>query len=710
MRIREGPHKARFLRAIGTLGLSLLALVSGRVLPLNAATNASVGIRLHIKNPPNAITDLQAAPVGSQTGDIQLNWTAPANANQIPIDHYLIRFATYAAANQAQAEAWWSALSSSEQQAGPAFAPGTPEFKTLLGFTPGVTYYFGIKSVDDDGMVSPIDDDVGTANQASSVPLNIDPPSTPTNFAGVALSSTTIRWTWDLTPTATSYLLYTSPASALIGQTSNLSLDEAGFTPNVSLSRFLRAANANGLSAPTATQTRFTLAVTPINVVITTVSATTITLTWSANGNAAGTQYRVERSLNDIAFVNAGVTTNSTLQNSGLTASTTYYYRVRALNGDGIATAPTLSISTVTKQSGDIVAPDSPLGLRGSLDPTNTAFTLIWESPLKNADGSALTDLAGYRVYRRTTMNGTPSLITPVPLTITAFADVVNGQTFYYTVHALDTNGNESVPSLIADSSGLTNIIYLASDGVSLISMPSSVNDLLTSANNKYGVPLTVAMTEQPIPSQTELVRHVRFFLVRGDNNQPINDLAFAKPHALVGVAYTTVAGQVVTGAPNALAAQKYFTSATPNDLSLYWFNGVTWVKIGGTLDTVVQAIKTKSSFLGDYQLRVGARATSLNLEQTNVYPRVFTPNSDGFNDLAYFVLENPNNVSVQGEILDLNGRSVKTLSTLANSGIGTTLTWDGTDNAGSVVPAGAYLYRIQGEGKTFTGTVAVAR
>ena len=43
-------------------------------------------------------------------------------------------------------------------------------------------------------------------------------------------------------------------------------------------------------------------------------------------------------------------------------------------------------------------------------------------------------------------------------------------------------------------------------------------------------------------------------------------------------------------------------------------------------------------------------------------------------------------------------------------NGIGTTLTWDGKDTSGAVVPSGAYIYRIMGEGKVFTGTVAVAR
>jgi flagellar hook assembly protein FlgD len=35
---------------------------------------------------------------------------------------------------------------------------------------------------------------------------------------------------------------------------------------------------------------------------------------------------------------------------------------------------------------------------------------------------------------------------------------------------------------------------------------------------------------------------------------------------------------------------------------------------------------------------------------------------------------------------------------------------WDGKDFNGGRVPSGAYYYTIQGEGKSFTGTVVVAR
>jgi flagellar hook assembly protein FlgD len=89
----------------------------------------------------------------------------------------------------------------------------------------------------------------------------------------------------------------------------------------------------------------------------------------------------------------------------------------------------------------------------------------------------------------------------------------------------------------------------------------------------------------------------------------------------------------------------------------------------------------------------------------------LFTPNGDGLNDRVYFVFENPNNASVEGEILDKAGRHVRALPPASTqTGIGTTMTWDGKDDHGVTVPGGAYIYKIKGEGKTFTGSVGVAR
>lgn len=93
------------------------------------------------------------------------------------------------------------------------------------------------------------------------------------------------------------------------------------------------------------------------------------------------------------------------------------------------------------------------------------------------------------------------------------------------------------------------------------------------------------------------------------------------------------------------------------------------------------------------------------DLTFNGVFPRIFTPNSDGFNDKAVFHFDNPEQLPVSGHIYDIAGAVVASLP----SGIDT-LMWDGKDSDGRVVPGGIYLYKIEFQGKYLTGTVVVAR
>ena len=72
--------------------------------------------------------------------------------------------------------------------------------------------------------------------------------------------------------------------------------------------------------------------------------------------------------------------------------------------------------------------------------------TLSWESPTSNADGSSLTDLAGYRIYYAKTSPLSKANSPRINLgNFTTYA--VSGldlETYYFAVSALDFNGNES--------------------------------------------------------------------------------------------------------------------------------------------------------------------------------------------------------------------------------------------------------------------------
>src|ERR1700690_3809116 len=96
------------------------------------------------------------------------------------------------------------------------------------------------------------------------------------------------------------------------------------------------------------------------------------------------------------------------------------------------------------------------------------------------------------------------------------------------------------------------------------------------------------------------------------------------------------------------------------------------------------------------------------DLTLTAVYPRIFTPNGDGWNDKVVFHFDNPEALPLSGKVYDLPGAQVATLN--GGSDPSTTLTWDGKDTDGRTVPGGIYLYEVDFQGKAITGTVVVAR
>jgi len=102
----------------------------------------------------------------------------------------------------------------------------------------------------------------------------------------------------------------------------------------------------------------------------------------------------------------------------------------------------------------DIFPPAAPQGLvaavlRGAT-PGSLEIDLSWSISLE-------TDLAGYRVYRSEQQGTQGQLVTPDLLLTPSYRDtsVVAGHQYWYSVTAIDRVGNESEPSVPADT-GMT--------------------------------------------------------------------------------------------------------------------------------------------------------------------------------------------------------------------------------------------------------------
>lgn len=118
-------------------------------------------------------------------------------------------------------------------------------------------------------------------------------------------------------------------------------------------------------------------------------------------------------------------------------------------NGDGTSAGNPSDNYSWTFTAVDTVAPLPPTGLAGTAGEGQAI--LSWTAPVKNENGSTLTDLTGFNIYRGTTSGGPYFQVNAslVGSTTTTYTDspLINGTTYYYVVTAVDVNNNESVNS-----------------------------------------------------------------------------------------------------------------------------------------------------------------------------------------------------------------------------------------------------------------------
>ncbi len=190
----------------------------------------------------------------------------------------------------------------------------------------------------------------------------------------------------------------------------------------------------------------------PTSLSATAASSSTINLSWSApsdNGGSAITGYDIERSTDSGSTWNtldANTGSSSTAySDTGLSPSTSYMYRVSAINSVGTS-SPSNTASATTSASTSV--PQPPTGLIASAISSST-INLSWNAP-GNDGGSAI---IGYKI-ERSNMGGAWSVIVPnTGSTSTTYSDtgLLPLLTYTYRVSAINSVGT-SLPSNTAST------------------------------------------------------------------------------------------------------------------------------------------------------------------------------------------------------------------------------------------------------------------
>jgi hypothetical protein len=156
------------------------------------------------------------------------------------------------------------------------------------------------------------------------------------NLGGAPMSNTSILWTWTAVPSAQYYKLFDVAGSTLYTGGA-LSFTQGGLTTNTQSTTRVEAVSANG-GGQRATATAFTLANNPTLPVVNAAYASSITYSWTGGINPSYTFYEIGVTTDaTYGIIVTTLTVNATTATAtGLFPGTTYYARVRSVNGSQV--------------------------------------------------------------------------------------------------------------------------------------------------------------------------------------------------------------------------------------------------------------------------------------------------------------------------------------------------------------------------------------
>lgn len=315
-------------------------------------------------------------------------------------------------------------------------------FYRVTDLTPGTGYYFRVRSVNSETDISD-----WTTTTAAVTPVAT--PSAPSNVRAVAGdASAVVSWSAP-SPTPDRYEVQyrTSASGSTWGpgtalSTTATSLNVGSLTNGTGY--FFRVRAIRGSNASSWVET--TSAVTPVASTVTPAAPTSVTgipqdsavtLTWAMPAGQQVTNYEIQFSTNNSQWVpTPAINTYRTDLHytvTGLNNGTTYYFRVRSMNG-AVGSAWTQLAGSVVP----VALPGPPLNLVGTAG--NSQVTLTWTAPTIVGQTS---QVVGYTVQYSSNGGGT-WVTAPVVynnVTTTTVTGLTNGLGYIFRVRAVSYAG-----------------------------------------------------------------------------------------------------------------------------------------------------------------------------------------------------------------------------------------------------------------------------
>ena len=349
----------------------------------------------------------------------------------------------------------------------------------------------------------------------------------------------------------------------------------------------------------------------PAGLTVTPASASQINLSWTAStDNVAVTGYKVERcsGAGCSTFSQIATPSGTTFNDTGLTASTAYSYRVRANDAAGNNSSYSNAASATTQASTDSTPPTAPAGLTASAA-SASQINLSWTA---STDNVAVT---GYKVERCAGAGCSTFAQVATPSGTTFNDTSLTASTAYsYRVRANDAAGNNSsysnTASATTQASTDTTPPTAPSNLTATVASSSQINLAWTASTDNVAVtgykvercsgagcstfsqvatPSGTTFNDTGLTASTAYSYRVRANDAAG-NNSGYSNTASATTQAggaAVSVTITPRQGGITTSQTTT------FTATVTNDVGSA---GVTWSTTGGTLTGQTTTAATFSS------------------------------------------------------------------------------------------------------------------
>lgn len=300
---------------------------------------------------------------------------------------------------------------------------------TDTGLVDNVTYFYQVAAV------NPVGE--GPRSEFASATTLEAPPAPGALTAVPADSMVTLTWSPSVSSdgSALAYRLYRSAGpgpSIVIATLSDRVFVDTGLTNGQTYRYQVTAVNATGESAPTeeATAVPFTLPTAPLNLEASPGDGEII-LSWDQpfdDGGAHVTGYLLYWGTNPENLLNVIPVLDTLYIHHDLANGQRYFYRVAAINAAG--EGPLSNQASAVPFS----RPGVPLDLRAA--GMDGKVVLTWSEP----DGALNSNILGYRIYRGNS-SGAETLLDVATGTSYTDTSVVNGNTYFYRISAINATG-----------------------------------------------------------------------------------------------------------------------------------------------------------------------------------------------------------------------------------------------------------------------------